>query len=51
MRIDGAIYYDTQRDQPCCMDKEPYPLASNSGYREDIVYLGKNDMPRAEKEK
>ena len=51
MKIDGVEFYNMQRDQPCCLEQEPYPLNSNSNYREDIIYKRKKDITRAQSEK
>jgi hypothetical protein len=42
---------NTQRDQPCALEQEKYPLNSNSNYREDIIYRRKKDIARAQVEK
>lgn len=51
MKFDGVEYFNINKDQPCIMEQEPYPLPSNSGYREDLAYRRKQDIARAQVEK
>lgn len=39
------------KDEPCMLEQEKYPLASNSNYREDIVYKRRRNHERAQAEK
>jgi hypothetical protein len=40
-----------ERDPPCILEYEKFPLNSNSNYREDIIYLRAKDLARAQLEK
>lgn len=51
VKIDGIEYYNLEKDAPCILEYEKYPLNSNSSYREDIIYLEAKDLARAQVEK
>lgn len=42
---------NVDRDVPCILEPEKYPLNSNSHYREDLIYLKKKDLAQSQIEK
>lgn len=45
------VWFDLQRDLPCELVNEMYPIRSDSTYRADIDFLRANDLARAQAEK
>lgn len=48
MRIDNKVVYKISDDLPFELKDYPFPLNSNSNYREDIIYRKRNDIARCQ---
>ena len=46
--FDGKVYWDLEKIEPASLMKSLDPLPSDCRYREDLIYLSRKDLQKAQ---